>query len=431
MIVIAGAANLHVDSLRRAAASAPFPWELHVNVENLAPLMVWADVAVSAAGSTVWELAAKQLPALIGANEENQLAVLRGLSAIPFFRAATTAELLGWYLLAEFGALLSRCGDHERAQFDALGAVRVVDVPLRGGVRRAGCTMRPYRALLVAEIGLKHNGDMALADAMIRGAAGAGADAVKFQSYRTEDFISDETLTYTYRSGGREGTESQFAMFKRCELTESHLSRLKAVCDRAGVMFFSTPTSPAGVDALQRIGSAYLKNGSDYLGHLPLIWHMTGSGIPTIFSTGMATESEVAEAMHAFRGAGGRDLTLPGCTSAYPKPPDAVHLRRINTLAAKFNCRVGFSDHTAGCEAAAAAVCLGASLIEKHCTTDRSLPGPDQWFSSDAAEFRELVEWVRHAEKMPGSAELRPTAVEAKSREQFRLSCTAARQRLL
>ncbi len=287
--------------------------------------------------------------------------------------------------------------------------------------------MRPYQALLVAEIGINHNGDMNLADAMIRAAAAAGADAVKFQNYRTEDFISDETLTYTYRSVGREITESQFAMFKRCELTESNLSRLKAACDRAGVMFFSTPTSAAGVDALQRIGTAYLKNGSDYLGHLPLIRHMARSGIPTILSTGMATESEVAEAVDAFRGAGGRELTLLACTSAYPTPPDAVHLKRISTLAAKFACRAGFSDHTAGCEAAVAAVCLGASMVEKHFTTDRSLPGPDQWFSSDAAEFRELVQRVRHAETMFGSADLRPTAVEAKSREQFRLSCAAAR----
>ncbi len=127
VVVIAGAANLHVDSLRRAAAIASFRCELHFAVENLAPLMAWADVAVSAAGSTVWELAAMQLPALIGASEENQLAVMRGLSGIPIFRAATAAELLGWDLLAEFEALLLRCADREHLRFDALGAARVVD----------------------------------------------------------------------------------------------------------------------------------------------------------------------------------------------------------------------------------------------------------------------------------------------------------------
>ena len=128
VIVVAGAANLHVDSLRRAAANAPFRCELHVAVENLVPLMAWADVAVSAAGSTVWELAAMQLPALIGASEDNQLAVLRGLAAIPIFRAATTAVLLGWDLVAEFEALLSRCAAGECSPFDTLGAARVVNV---------------------------------------------------------------------------------------------------------------------------------------------------------------------------------------------------------------------------------------------------------------------------------------------------------------
>ncbi len=128
VIAIAGAANPHVDSLRRAVMSAPFCCELHVAVENLAPFMAWADVAVSAAGSTVWELAALQLPALIGASDENQLAVLRGLAPIPFFHAATTTELLGWDLMAEFEALLSHGAACELPPLDPLGAARVVNL---------------------------------------------------------------------------------------------------------------------------------------------------------------------------------------------------------------------------------------------------------------------------------------------------------------
>lgn len=283
------------------------------------------------------------------------------------------------------------------------------------------------RALLVAEIGINHNGDMALAETMIRAAAAAGADAVKFQNYRTEDFLSDHSLTYTYTNAGREITESQFTMFKRCELSRADLVRLKQCCDACGVLFFSTPTSNEGIDDLRAAGTAWLKNGSDYLGHLPLIRHMARSGIPTILSTGMATEAEVADAVDAFRGEGGRDLVLLACTSAYPTPPDCVNLRRITTLAQKFGCLAGFSDHTAGWEAAVAAVCLGACMVEKHFTTDRHLPGPDQWFSSDAAEFAELVRRVRVAEQMLGSAELAPTRAEQRSREEFRLSCVAAR----
>jgi N,N'-diacetyllegionaminate synthase len=283
------------------------------------------------------------------------------------------------------------------------------------------------RALLIAEIGINHNGDLDLAERMILAAAKAGADAVKFQNYRTEDFLSDDALTYTYRSGGREVTESQFAMFKRCELTDGDLARLKRACDRAGVLFFSTPTSNAGVDALRRVGTAYLKNGSDYLGHLPLIRDMARSGVPTILSTGMATEAEIAEAVEAFRGAGGRDLVLLACTSAYPTPKECVHLRRIPELAKKFNCAAGFSDHTAGWEAAVASVALGACMIEKHFTTDRELPGPDQWFSSDPTEFAELVRRVREMETMLGRPDLQPTAAETHARAEYRLACTAAR----
>lgn len=283
------------------------------------------------------------------------------------------------------------------------------------------------KTILVAEIGINHNGDMALAEEMIHAAAGAGADAVKFQNYRTEDFLSDRTLTISYISQGQKLTEPQFDMFKRCEISRADLGRLKKCCDSAAVEFFSTPTGDDGIEDLRETGAAWLKNGSDYLGHLPLIRAMARSGIPTILSTGMATEEEIAEGVQAFRGAGGCDLVLLACTSAYPAPPESLNLHRIPTLAQKFECPAGFSDHSAGWEAAVAAVCLGACIIEKHFTTDRNLPGPDQWFSSSPAEFSELVRRVREAEIMLGSGELKPSNAELSSRENFRLSCTAAR----
>jgi len=287
--------------------------------------------------------------------------------------------------------------------------------------------MNPARCLLIAEIGINHNGDMDLAETMVRAAAAAGADAVKFQNYVTEEFLTDHTLTYTYRNAGREITESQFAMFKRCELRDADLVRLKRCCDAAGVIFFSTPMSLSGVDAVMRVNPAYMKNGSDCLGHLPLIRHMARTGLSTIISTGMANEAEIAEAVAAYRDAGGRDLVLMACTSAYPTPPADVNLRRIPELARKFDCAAGFSDHTAGWEAAVAAVCLGATMVEKHFTSDRNLPGPDQWFSSDPQEFAELVRRVRESEVMLGSPQLKPADAELRSREEFRLSCIAAR----
>ena len=283
------------------------------------------------------------------------------------------------------------------------------------------------KTLLVAEIGVNHNGDIDLAECMIRAAAESGADAVKFQNYRTEDFLSDRSLGYTYISQGRKVTEPQFDMFKRCELSSADLSRLKKVCVSAGVEFFSTPTGVDGINELREIGANWIKNGSDYLGHLPLIREMARSGIPTILSTGMATEEEITEAVEAFRGAGGGELVLLACTSAYPTPSDSLHLRRITTLAQKYGCPAGFSDHSAGWEAAVASICLGACMVEKHFTTDRNLPGPDQWFSSTPEEFAELVRRVRVAEEMLGCADLRPTRAEAHARENFRLSCIAVR----
>jgi len=287
--------------------------------------------------------------------------------------------------------------------------------------------MKLRHTLLIAEIGINHNGDMVLAEKMVQAAADAGADAVKFQNYRTEDFLSNHSLTHTYKSQGREITESQFQLFKRCELSRADLAHLNKCCDTAGVEFFSTPTSNEGIEDLRQVGASWLKNGSDYLGHLPLIREMARSGIPTILSTGMAIEEEITEAVVAFREAGGRDLVLLACTSSYPTQPDNLHLRRITTLAQKYACPAGFSDHSAGWEAAVAAVCVGACMVEKHFTTDRDLPGPDQWFSSTPKEFAELARRVREAEKMLGCGDLQPTSAEAQARENFRLSCTAAR----
>ena len=161
--------------------------------------------------------------------------------------------------------------------------------------------MLAKKALLIAEVGINHNGNMELAEQMIRDAANAGADAVKFQNYKTEDFISDKNLTYTYKNRGKEVTESQYDMFKRCEINFEQLVYLKSVCEKNNVIFFSTPTSKAGLKELREVGVDYLKNGSDYLGHLPLIEDMGRSGIPTILSTGMAREEEITDTVNAYK----------------------------------------------------------------------------------------------------------------------------------
>ena len=280
---------------------------------------------------------------------------------------------------------------------------------------------------IAAEIGINHNGDMALAKRMIDAAADAGADAVKFQNYRTEDFLSDHSLTYTYVSQGRQVTESQFAMFKRCELTAAQLLDLCRHCEARDVVFFSTPTGEDGIADLIAAGAPVIKNGSDYLTHLPMIRAMARTGLPLILSTGMAVEEEIADAVTAFKEAGGQDLVILHCTSAYPTPAAEVNLRKIATLKARFGHLVGFSDHSWGTTAALGAVALGACFVEKHFTIDKNLPGPDHAFSSDAAEFAELVRAVRDVETMLGQKDIGPTPSEISGRNGYRLSCVAVR----
>jgi N,N'-diacetyllegionaminate synthase len=280
---------------------------------------------------------------------------------------------------------------------------------------------------LVAELGLNHNGDLDLARRSIDAAAAAGADAVKLQNYRTEDFVPDRSLTYEYVSGGRRVVESQYDLFKRCELAPADLAALKARADEHGLVLFSTPTSPATLADLVALGTPVLKNGSDFLGHLPLIRAMGATGLPTILSTGMATIAEIDEAVRAFRESGNDRLILLHCTSSYPTPPRDVHLRRIPALAAAFGCPVGLSDHTVGIAAAVGAVALGACCIEKHFTLDRDLPGPDHRMSADPAEFRALADGIRAVAACLGDPRIGPTPSEARARAEYRLSCVAAR----
>lgn len=283
-----------------------------------------------------------------------------------------------------------------------------------------------FPTFLAAEVGINHNGDLELAVRTIEAAARAGADGVKFQNYRTEDFLCDESLTWSYVSGGIQVCESQYAMFKRCELSADQLQQLARVCRQNGVVFFSTPTSISTLGEAVLAGAQLLKNGSDLLTHSPLIAAMASTGLPTVLSTGMATREDVEEAVAAYRSAGGDPLILLHCTSAYPTPAGETNLRRMQCLAGEFGCLVGFSDHTEGTLSAVASVAMGACFVEKHFTLDRTLPGPDQRFSSDPEEFAELARAVREVEIRMGSGALEPASVEAEGRQEYRLSCVAA-----
>ena len=276
---------------------------------------------------------------------------------------------------------------------------------------------------IAAEIGINHNGDMDLACKMIDAAKEAGADAIKFQNYKTEDFVLNKELTYDYISGGKKVTETQFDMFKRYELTREQLKFLKAYSDKVGLTFFSTPTGEDGIQDLLDAGCELFKNGSDYLVNLELIQAFARTGKPLIISTGMSVLGEIDDAVRAFEEAGGKELLILHCTSQYPTPPLDVHLNKITTLKTTFPYPIGFSDHSDGIIAAVGSVALGAVFIEKHYTLDKNLPGPDHRFSMDPKELKELVTAVRAIEQNMGSLVIGPTASEAKGRRDYRLSC--------
>ncbi|HIJ65902.1 MAG TPA: N-acetylneuraminate synthase [Candidatus Hydrogenedentes bacterium] len=280
---------------------------------------------------------------------------------------------------------------------------------------------------LAAEIGLNHNGDLALAKECISAAAAAGADAVKFQNYRTEDFLQDESLMYTYVCDGETVSEPQYAMFKRCELSLDDLSVLADYAAEEKVLFFSTPSGTTGVDDIMRLGLPLIKNASDSLGNRTLLRKMAATGLPCVLSTGMATLDEINTAVDVFRQTGNDQLVLAVCTSLYPTPSEQVNLRRIATLCEAFQCPVGFSDHTEGIAAPAGAVALGAVYVEKHFTLDKTLPGPDHRFSADPMEFQQLAEAVRTVEAALGSGTIGPTPSETQARAQFGFSLCAAR----
>ena len=276
---------------------------------------------------------------------------------------------------------------------------------------------------IVAEIGINHNGDLDLAKKTMDAAKASGADAVKFQNYKTEDFLVGKDLTFDYISQGKNVTESQFDMFKRCEVNEDMLSACFEYAAEIGIGIHSTPTNKEGVDALVRLGAPVLKNGSDYLTDLELIRAMGESGLPTVLSTGMSTLAEIDDAVRTFRSTGNENLVLLHCVSMYPTPSDQLNLAKIYALEEAFDCLVGFSDHSDGVVAATVAASMGVCWIEKHFTLDRDLPGPDHRFSSDPEEMALLVKSVREAEQVMGASRLIPSEGEEKSREEFRLSC--------
>ena len=290
--------------------------------------------------------------------------------------------------------------------------------------RSIGPNVPPY---CIAEVGINHNGDLALAKRMIEVAKEVGADAVKFQTFKAEEFCGDPAQNFTYQSQGKTVTESMLAMFSRYELASEHWHEIKMYCDRVGITFFSTPQNRPDLDLLMTIGVPAIKIGSDDFTNLPLLRSYAAENLPLILSCGMSDLAEVHEALETVGWFGGKPVALLLCTSQYPTPPQDVNVRKLTTLQEAFpGLLVGFSDHTQGPLAASLAVALGARIFEKHFTLDHDLPGPDHWFSDEPAELATWVQNIRTADLLRGSPYLMPTQAELANKSEFQRVIVAA-----
>jgi N,N'-diacetyllegionaminate synthase len=280
---------------------------------------------------------------------------------------------------------------------------------------------------VIAEAGVNHDGELAKALALCDAAKATGADAVKFQSFRAEDLVVPGAPTAQYQAR-LTGEQDQFAMLRKLELTVEQHEQLRDHCRAIGVEFFSTPFSTGAVDMLVALGVCRIKMPSGELTHRALVEHACATGLPVLLSTGMATLAEVEETLGWVRGVRGSlaGISVLHCTSAYPASDEALNLRAIVTMREALGVPVGYSDHSLGIEAALAAVSLGAVVIEKHLTLDRTLPGPDHAASLEPDEFGAMVRGIRRVSAMLGDGVKAPRPEERDAARVARRSIVAA-----
>ena len=283
------------------------------------------------------------------------------------------------------------------------------------------------RVFIIAEAGVNHNGSLDLALKLIEAAKGTGADAIKFQSFRATALASQSARKALYQERTTSATESQLQMLQRLELGAAAHGSLVEHCRKIGIQFLSSPFDTESADLLDGLNIPLFKIPSGEITNLPFLQHLARKGRPMILSTGMSTLSEVEEAVSAIKAAGDSQLILLHCVTEYPAPYAEVNLRAMQTLKSAFGMPVGYSDHTLGIEIPVAAVALGAEVIEKHFTLDRSLPGPDHRASLEADEFRQMVTAIRHTEVALGSGIKTPAACELLNIPVARKSVVAAR----
>ncbi|MFA6034202.1 MAG: N-acetylneuraminate synthase [Myxococcota bacterium] len=280
--------------------------------------------------------------------------------------------------------------------------------------------------MIIAEAGVNHNGDIKLAEKLVDAAADAGADAVKFQTFRADALATFEAPKAAYQKTTTDVRESQLEMLRRLELSDEGHRRVIDRCRQRGITFLSSPFDEQSADMLEGLGVPAFKIPSGEITNTPFLAHVARKGLPMIISTGMSTLKEVERAVEMVRTAGNEKFVLLHCVSNYPAEPGSINLRAMKTMETAFNCPVGYSDHTEGSEISLAAIALGACVIEKHFTTDRTLPGPDHKASIEPHELTAFVAAIRNVERALGTGEKVPAVSEMDTARVARKSIVAA-----
>ena len=287
--------------------------------------------------------------------------------------------------------------------------------------------MNQRSTLIVAEAGVNHNGDLKIARSLIEAAADAGADLIKFQTFTADRLVAKQAPLAAYQLST--GESDHFEMLRRLELSRADHEHLIEICRLNGIGFFSTGFDLESVDLLVELGQTRFKVPSGEINNLPLLRHIGSLGREVILSTGMANLTEVATALQVLESSGTpRELTtVLHCTTDYPASIGDVNLRAMTTIARELNVSVGYSDHTLGTEVSVAAVAMGATVIEKHFTLDRSYSGPDHSASLEPTELAAMVSQIRNIEAALGDGIKKPTVSEKEHILIIRKSIVASR----
>lgn len=281
---------------------------------------------------------------------------------------------------------------------------------------------------IIAEAGVNHNGSLDNAKRMVECAAEAGADAIKFQTFKAETLVCKNAQKAEYQKEATGNEESQFEMLKKLELTEEEYEELKRYCGEKHIMFLSTPFDLDSLRYLNEIGIEIIKIPSGEITNYPYLREIGKLRKPIIMSTGMSTMAEVEEAVEVLQMNGARDITLLHCNTQYPTPYGDVNLRAMLALKDKFHTEVGYSDHTLGIEVPIAATAMGATVIEKHFTLDRGMEGPDHKASLEPDELKCMIQSIRNIERAMGTGIKEPTNSEYKNILVARKSIVARKQ---